>query len=262
LQFRSPPLLEQHRIVAILDEVFVGLATAIANAEKNLKNVRELFDNYLNSTFAQQGEDRPIQTLGDVCVISSRLVDPREPKYIDLPHLGAGNMVSKTGKLTSVKTAREEGLKSGKFLFDRSMVLYSKIRPYLMKASRPNFNGLCSADVYPLSPNSGRLDRNFLFHLLMSRDFTEFAVAGSDRAGMPKVNRDHLFKYPVRLPKLEQQIELAGKLDTVSAESCRVETIYERKLLDLAELKRSILQRAFSGELTSPPSETIKEAAE
>lgn len=257
-----PPLAEQQRVVAILDEAFAGLATVAANAEKNLGNARELLDSYLNSVFAQKGEHWREVRLGDVCAISVRLVDPREAKFIDLPHLGAGNMASKTGELSDIKTAREEGLKSGKFLFDETMVLYSKIRPYLMKACRPDFAGLCSADVYPLSPDVAQLDRNFLFHLLMSKDFTDFAILGSDRAGMPKVNRDHLFKYRVKLPSVEEQAQLAIKLDLISAETIRLEALYERRLADIADLKKSILHKAFSGELTSAPSSAIKEAAE
>jgi type I restriction enzyme S subunit len=256
-----PPLPEQQRIVAILDEAFARLATATANAEKNLKNARELFDSYLNSIFENDEGLRKV-TLGDVCSISSRLVDPRKPEFLDLPHLGAGNMASRTGELSDIKTAREEGLKSGKFLFDSTMVLYSKIRPYLMKACRPDFDGLCSADVYPLSPDSDQLSRDFLFHLLMSKNFTDFAISGSDRAGMPKVNRDHLFKYRVNLPNIEEQALLANKLDEISNEANRLVAFYERRLIDLADLKQSVLRKAFSDELTSPPSQAIKEAAE
>lgn len=261
IQIPVPPLQEQQRIVAILDLVFAALATATANAGKNLTNARELFDSYLNSVFRRKDDGWAEKSLGDVCSISSKLVDPRESEFIDLPHLGAGNMISKTGEIVDIKTAREEGLKSGKFLFDRSMVLYSKIRPYLMKACRPEFDGLCSADVYPLTPDRALLDRDFLFHLLMSQDFTDFVIAGSDRAGMPKVNRDHLFRYRVRLPDVGKQAELASKLDTIAAEASRIQAIYQRKLFDLVELKQTILQKALAGELTSPPG-AIKEAAE
>jgi len=135
-----------------------------------------------------------------VCSIESALVDPREPPYSDLVHGGGANIESENGTLIDLKTAREEGLKSGRFKFDDSMVLYSKIRLYLMKVVRPDFEGLCSADIYPLSPKTEHLNRDFLYHLLLSPDFTEFAVAGSARAGMPKVNRDHLFSYELDLP--------------------------------------------------------------
>ncbi|HST76736.1 MAG TPA: hypothetical protein VLJ20_15275, partial [Acetobacteraceae bacterium] len=123
--------------------------------------------------------------------------------------------------------------------------------PYLMKACRPYYSGLCSADVYPLSPDGTFLERNFLFYLLMSRRFTDYAIAGSDRAGMPKVNRDHLFGYSVWLPTVDEQARLASELDAISAESGRLEAIYQQKLARLAELKQSLLARAFSGELTA-----------
>ena len=199
-----PPLPEQKHIVAILEEAFDGIKTAIATAEKNLANAHELFESYSSSVFREKGLGRTEKSFSEICEITSRLVDPREPEFIDLLHLGAGNIVSLTGKIIDVKTAREEGLKSGKFLFDQTMVLYSKIRPYLMKACRPEFNGLCSADVYPLLPNPQYLDRGFLFYMLMSRGFTDYAIAGSDRAGMPKVNRDYLFRYKVWLPPVAE----------------------------------------------------------
>lgn len=170
-------------------------------------------------------------------------------------------MISLTGELIEVKTAREEGLKSGKFLFDKTMVLYSKIRPYLMKACRPEFEGLCSADVYPLLPNAGQLNRDFLFHLLMSRNFTNYAISGSDRAGMPKVNRDHLFRYKTWLPSLSEQMKLAREIDDIATETQRLEAIYQQKLAALNELKQSILQKAFTGELTADTTNHATKAA-
>ncbi|MGL4638088.1 MAG: restriction endonuclease subunit S [Beijerinckiaceae bacterium] len=245
-----PPLPEQRRIVAILDEAFAGLATMRAHAEANLKNARALFDSHLNAIFSQRGEGCVETTLAATCSINSRLVDPREDKYLDLPHLGAGNMVSKTGEMIEIKTAREEKLISGKFLFDRDTVLYSKIRPYLMKACKPDFEGLCSADVYPLTPQPKKLDRNFLFHLLMSEEFTLYSITGSDRAGMPKVNRDHLFAYRFCLPSIEDQRNFGHTLDSLAFEAKRLESLYRAKLAAIDELKQSILNQAFTGELT------------
>jgi type I restriction enzyme S subunit len=253
---------EQKRIVAILDEVFEGIDAAIANAEKNLANARELFDSYLNSVFARKRKGWVERKLSDICSIESKLVDPREAPFIDLPHLGAGNMISKTGEIVEVRTAREEGLISGKFLFNENTVLYSKIRPYLMKACRPKFSGLCSADVYPLVADKAQMDRNLLFYMLMSRDFTDYAVSGSGRAGMPKVNRDHLFRYSVWLPRVEEQARLAARLDMISGEALRLESVYERKLTSLVELKQTILQKAFAGALPARFAEAVPEAAE
>lgn len=249
LHVSVPSLGEQRRIVAILDEAFEGIATAKVNAEKNLQNARELFDNALQSLLSGGGIDRTLRSMADVCDIRSKLVDPREVQYLDLPHVGAGNIVTKTGTLVDVLTARQEQLISGKFLFDESMVLYSKIRPYLMKVVRPDFSGLCSADIYPLSPKAGVIVRDYLYYLLLSPAFTEYAITGSARAGMPKVNREHLFAYEFMLPSIQEQAQIAARLDVLAEETQGLIAVYERKLAALDELKKSLLLQAFSGQL-------------
>lgn len=245
-----PPQEQQQRIVSILDETFAAIDKAKENAEKNLQNSRELFESYLQSAFANPGSGWEIKRLGEVCEISSKLIDPRKAEFIDLIHVGGANIESKKGSLIELKTAREEKLQSGKFLFDETMVLYSKIRPYLMKVALPYFRGLCSADVYPLSPVPNKINRNYLFYLLLSQKFTQYAIQGSDRAGMPKVNRNHLFDFSFCLAPLEDQECIVSKLDSLSTETKRLEAIYQQKLVALDELKKSVLQKAFNGELT------------
>ena len=244
-----PSLPEQQRIVGILDNAFDGIATAKANAEQNLQNARALFESHLQSVFTQRGEGWVEKKLSDVCAITSTLVDPRKKEFLDLTHVGAGNIESQTGVFVDLKTAREEGLISGKFLFDETMVLYSKIRPYLMKVARPDFNGLCSADMYPLAPLPNEITRDYLFHLLLSKPFTDYAIQGSARAGMPKVNREHLFEYRAWLPDVKRQAELTAQLDALHEETQRLESLYQRKLAALDELKKSLLHQAFSGAL-------------
>ena len=244
-----PPLAEQQRIVGLLDVAFEGLATAKANAEKNLQNARALFESHLQSVFTQRGPGWVEKRFDEVCAITSTLVDPRKKEFLDLTHVGAGNIEPKTGVFVDLKTAREEGLISGKFLFDESMVLYSKIRPYLMKVARPDFEGLCSADMYPLSPIQNVVTRDYLFHLLLSKHFTEYAIQGSARAGMPKVNREHLFEFRVWLPDVKKQKQLAANLDDLHDETQRLARLYERKLAALEALTQSLLHQAFTGAL-------------
>ena len=249
IDFPSPPFSEQQRIVSILDAAFDGIATAKAKTEQNLLNARALFESHLQSVFTQRGEGWVEMKLSDVCAITSTLVDPRKDAFLDLTHVGAGNIESQTGAFVDLKTAKEEGLISGKFLFDGSMVLYSKIRPYLMKVARPNFNGLCSADMYPLTPFPNEITRDYLFHLLLSKSFTDYAIQGSARAGMPKVNREHLFEYRTWLPDVKVQKKLTAQLDALHEETQRLASLYQRKLAALDELKKSLLHQAFSGEL-------------
>ncbi len=254
-----PPLPEQKRIVAILDEAFGAIDRAKEIATQNVANARELFESYLNRVFSLKGEGWEETCLNDVSSIESKLVDPKQDEFIDLPHIGAGNMVSQSDQLVEVLTAREEGLISNKYTFDSTMVLYSKIRPYLMKVSRPNFVGLCSADVYPLSPVKEVLHRDFLFYTLLSKDFTDYAMSGSARAGMPKVNRKHMFAYRFSLPPLEDQKRIAKRTDSLVEEARSLERIHTQKIAALDELKQSILQKAFTGQLTanSPELEAV-----
>lgn len=244
-----PPLAEQKHIVAILDEAFAAIAKAKANAEQNLKNAKELFESYLQGVFEQRGEGWEERMLEEVCEISSKLVDPKRDEFQNLIHVGAGNIESQKGTLVDLMTAKEEGLISGKFLFDETMVLYSKIRPYLMKVVRCEFAGLCSADIYPLLPLKKRMLRDFLYYLLLTAEFTDYAIKGSARAGMPKVNREHLFAYRFYLPPIKEQHFIVQKLDALSAETKRLEAIYLQKIAALDELKKTLLQKAFRGEL-------------
>ena len=129
------------------------------------------------------------------------------------------------------------------------MVLYSKIRPYLIKVVNCDFQGLCSADIYPLKPFEKVITKDFLYHLLLTKEFTDYAILGSQRAGMPKVNREHLFAYKFKLPTLQEQQTIVRQLDTLRAETQKLEAVYQKKIDDLEELKKSILQKAFAGEL-------------
>ncbi|MDP2691003.1 MAG: restriction endonuclease subunit S [bacterium] len=214
---------------------------------KEVKDLKLILKDF--ETIVKQGDTWKHVTLDDVCEISSKLVDPRKPDFIDLVHVGGANIQSVTGKLILLKTSREEKLISGKFLFDQNMVLYSKIRPYLMKVARPEFRGLCSADIYPLLPKPNKILRDYLYHLLLSKNFTEYAIKGSARAGMPKVNREHLFAYNFWIPPQKEQKQIISKLDTLFEQTKKLEQIYQRKLELLQELKQSVLQKAFAGEL-------------
>jgi len=245
-----PPLTQQKQILAILDKAFAAIDTAKANAEQNLQNAKELFESYLQNVFENKGEDWEEKKLDEVCEITSKLIDPKESEYQNLIHIGAGNIVSEKGTLIKLKTAKEEKLISGKFLFDESMVLYSKIRPYLMKIVKCEFKGLCSADIYPLVPFKNKITQSFLYHLLSSNHFTEYAIKGSQRAGMPKVNRKHLFDFSFYCPSIEEQKQIIRKLDSLSAETKKLESIYTQKIADLEEMKKSVLQKAFSGQLS------------
>ena len=256
-----PPLSEQKRIVKFLDEEFSKIDTLKINAETNLKNAKELFETTLEkelnplSRHSERSEESSaelpsgweLKALGDVCEILSDLINPTEEKYLNMYHVGGANIESETGRIIDLKTSEEEGLTSGKFVFDDSVVLYNKIRPYLKKVARPNFAGICSADMYPLSPKNGML-KDFLYYILIASDFTDYAIKHSDRAGMPKLNRKALFVYEFPLPPLSVQKEIVARLDKLSENVKRFEANYKQIIANCDELKKSILKKTFEGE--------------
>lgn len=241
-----PPLEEQKRIVKILDEKLAMLETVKANAKANLQNAKDLFQSQLTKVFSNTTWEK--KRLYEVCSITSKLVDPTLPEYLDLYHVGGANIESETGIIIDLQTSKEEGLSSGKFTFDDTMVLYNKIRPYLKKVARPDFNGLCSADMYPLSPKTN-ITKDYLYYILTSNDFTEYAISKSGRAGMPKVNREALFAYECYIPPLSEQKRIVEQLDSLSEKVRSLEEIYTKQLANCDELKQAFLAKAFNGEL-------------
>jgi type I restriction enzyme S subunit len=155
--------------------------------------------------------------LADVLEITSGQVDPTVPPYAEMPHVGGDNIESGSGRIFGVRTAAELRLISGKYLFHAGEILYSKIRPALNKATIPDFDGICSADIYPLRVNPKIAEPRYLIHVLRSRDFLAYTEQHASRTNIPKVNRDALLGYEAALPPLSEQRRIADILDKADA---------------------------------------------
>lgn len=241
--FPIPSSLVQKRIVAHLDAAFTRIDALKANAEKQLSEARALFKRALDEAMTP-GNDWKKKQLYDICEIKSLLINPTDEKYKHLLHVGGANIVSETGDLVELKAAEDEKLTSGKFTFDEKDVLYNKIRPYLIKVARPNFAGICSADMYPLTPNDN-VTRDYLYYILITKDFTEYAVLNSGRAGMPKVNRQALFSYTCCIPPLPEQRRIVAHLDALSSNVRQLEANQRKVIDECAALKQAILREVF-----------------
>jgi len=243
LEINLPPLDEQKRIAAILDKAD-GIRC------KRAESLR-LLDDLLRATFLDMFGDPAVNpknwskvNLGEATIIDAPMVDPRLEEYLDLVHIGPDRIERDTGRILPALTAREERLISGKFLFDKRHVLYSKIRPYLRKVALPNFKGLCSADMYPIRPRENVATREYLFSLLISEAFLDYTKSLPSRASIPKLNREELAAYIFPLPPYELQIEYSKKCAYIknSYDLC-AEAITESDTLF-----HSLVVRAFKGE--------------
>jgi len=144
----------------------------------------------------------------DVAAVDANLVDPSD--YPDYPHIAPNHIESRTGRLLPYTTVKSDGVTSSKHLFVPGHILYSKIRPYLAKAVRVEFSGLCSADMYPVSSH---LDARFLHHWLLSSEFTALAAGQQGRSVLPKINRAALDKLPVPVPPMHEQERIVGAIE-------------------------------------------------
>ena len=237
------PLKEQQSIVDYLDAAFAKIDAMKANAEKALNEAKALFQASLKEMLEPK-EGWEEKKLNELCSIKSKLVDPTIDENRKLKHVGGANITSFTGELIDLKTASEENLTSGKFKFDDTVVLYNKIRPYLVKVAKPGFSGLCSADMYPLTPNND-VCRGFLYYILISKDFTDYAVKRSARAGMPKVNRECLFAYKCFVPRYEEQTSIVATLDSLKSKVDRLQENFDKISQECDALKQAILRQIF-----------------
>ena len=148
----------------------------------------------------------PMMGLAEVAKVDGTMTKEYE-RYADYPHIGIDSIEKNTGVLSGYRTVKQDNVISPKYHFGPQHILYSKIRPALNKVAVPDFEGLCSADCYPLLPIGGFCERKFLAHVLRSEYFLNYILSFSVRSQMPKVNRKQLegFRFPCPPISLQRQ---------------------------------------------------------
>ncbi|HEY8750677.1 MAG TPA: restriction endonuclease subunit S, partial [Tepidisphaeraceae bacterium] len=235
----TPPLPEQRRIVAILDEAFDAIATAKVNTEKNLQNARALFESHAQSVFTQRGEGW-VETTVDK--ISTNLDSKRVPitKNVrtsgEYPYYGASGIVDYVGD----------------YIFEGDRLLVSEDGANLLARSSPIAFSV-----------SGKYWVNNHAHILKFDDiatqrFVEFYLESIKLdeyitgAAQPKLNQKALNSIPIPIPtSVQAQAKVVETVESLQEETQRLAGIYERKLAALEALKKSMLHQAFSGQLTA-----------
>lgn len=251
IEIPLPPLSEQKRIVKILDEVFKNVAKAKENAEKNLKNSKELFESYLQNIFKNPERSWKKKGISDVCeVISGGTPKTNIQKYWDgnlcwVTPKDLGRVNSDIISDTSRKIT-QEGLKksSAKLLPVGSVILSSRapigyvvINAVAMATNQGCKSFICGHQIY----------NKFLYYFLISN--TEYLNSLGSGTTFKEISGGVLKNIKISLPSLSKQKAIVKKLDALSAETKKLEGIYQQKLADLEELKKSVLKSAFAGEL-------------
>lgn len=251
-----PPLPEQQRIVGVLDEAFAGIATAKAHAEKNLQNARALFESHLQSVFTQRGEGWVEKRLGDLAEFKNGLNFTRQSKGQTLRMVGVGdfqdNSVVPADSLQSVTI---DGELADDYLIRRNDILTVRSNGSKDLVGRcmlvPEVDGLTSYSgfIIRIRFDTCAISPRFLLRFMKSSGTRERLTRDGGGANISNINQAKLSELPILLPPYEQQEDIADRLDSLSTETQRLATLYQRKLAALDALKKSLLHQALTGEL-------------
>ena len=252
IPFHLPPLLEQERIVSILDKALSAIEQAKQNAAKNLKNAKELFDSYLNKIFTNKGDDWEIKKLGEVCEFKSgTTISPLlEHDIGDIIYTKIADMNLPTNEVeinTSSRFVSSDEIKLNQIIPNGAVIFPKRGGAIATNKKRqiikPTIVDLNTMAIIP----SKQINNDYFFHWFQLFDLN----AISNGANIPQINNysfDNVYiPYPMSL--IEQQA-IVKKIDALSVKIKQLEVIYRQKLTELEDLKKSILQKAFNGELS------------
>jgi type I restriction enzyme S subunit len=252
-EFPLISLKQQQQIVAILDKAFITIDTAKANAEQNLLNAKQLFESYLQNVFINKGDDWVEKELKDLGLVQTGTTPPTKDKsnygnYIPFakpPHFNKDGTIDTKDSMLS-----EKGLEKGR-LFPANSILMVCIGATIGKTGY-SFNPISSnQQINALTPNDN-YDTKFLYYALISKFVQKqiMDVGRSSQATLPIINKSKWSVLKINVSKsIQEQQKIVKKLNALQSQTKALEAIYQQKIDDLIELKKSTLQKAFNGEL-------------
>jgi type I restriction enzyme, S subunit len=262
-----PPLPEQQRIVAILDEAFAGISAVKANAERNLKNAQAIFESHLQSVFSQRGGGWVSRTLGDIAEFKNGLNFSRRSKGQTLRIVGVGDFqdlsvvpirslqsVTIDGAIGEDYLIREGDLltvrsNGSKDLVGRCMLVPEVVEP-------TSFSGF----IIRLRVDERQINGQFLLHFMKAGDTRDRLTRDGGGANINNINQAKLAALPIAVPSLQEQQTIVVRLDALRKQCDNLVALCERRLVALDALKKSLLHRAFAGELTGGKTSELIEA--
>jgi type I restriction enzyme S subunit len=250
---RVPPLVEQQRIVGLLDEAFEGVATAKVSAEKNLQNARALFESHLQSVFTQRGPGWVDSTIG----AEIKFIDYRGKTPVKTAS-GVRLITAKNVKMGFLQETPMEFIAAASYkgwmtrgIPQKGDVLFTTEAPLANVAQLDTDEKVAFAQrIIIMQPNAARLDSTFLKYLLLSQPVQQRIRTKGTGATVQGIKASLLKLIEISFPKsLATQEEIVSKLNDLHEETQRLARLSERKLAALEALKKSLLHQAFSGEL-------------
>jgi type I restriction enzyme, S subunit len=251
-----PPIIDQKRIVGILDEAFEGIATAKANAEKNLENARALFESYLDSVFTRRNngwpEKRLEEVVDDTCTLSYGIVQPGHEIPNGLPVVRPTDLTAKVIRLEGLKridprlaaSYRRTEMHGGEIL------LCVRGSTGTVSVASTELSGAnVTRGIVPIRFERSLLTQDFGYYLMTSGEIQKQIREKTYGAALMQINICDLRQVTLFVPPLKEQKAIVGNLDNLSSGTQRLANLYQRKLAVLEALKKSLLHQAFTGNL-------------
>ena len=255
-----PPLAKQKRIVAILDEAFGAIDRAKEIATQNVANARELFESYLNRVFSEKREGWEETTIGDSCILKSGSTVKKnlERDEGDIPYVKVADMSHEGNEQKIVSSSRflfEADVKP-KSVFPSGTTIFPK-RGGAIMTNKKRLTAVpicCDLNIMGVIPPDFMLDR-FLYWYFVNVDMRELGSGAS----IPQINNYDIAPLPIAVTNKDVQADIVSRLDSLFEVTNLLATKISQKIFSLDELKQSILQKAFTGQLTakSPELEAV-----
>lgn len=257
LSFSLPPLEEQQRIVAVLDEAFEGLARARAHAEANLQNARELFESFAKSVFKsnEASKNNPgSATVGAVCDIQSGAGFPLKYQGLTIGEhpfykVSDMNLPGNEWELQEANhyISEEVRLELRARLFPEGSIVFPKVGGAIATNKKRVIKvaGCVDNNVMGLIPNKSKVISEYIHEWLRAFDIYEF----SNKANPPSITQGTVSNWPVLVPSKDEQLRVVATAAALRRQTETLRKSYEARLKDLDDLRQSLLQKAFAGEL-------------
>ncbi|MGI7988946.1 restriction endonuclease subunit S [Campylobacter jejuni] len=258
IEILLPPLKEQERIVGILDESFAKIDESIKILEQNLLNLDELMQSALQKAFNplndntkenyQLPQSWEWKSLGDTSNYGkTSQVKPSQLKGNDWI-LELEDIEKESGVLLQKVLFQDRQSKSNKIKFNKGDILFGTLRPYLKKVIIADDNGACSSEIMPFSTGNS-ITNHFIYYYLFANFLHDRISSLTYGARMPRLGTKDGKSLQIPLPPLQEQEQIAKHLDFVFEKTKALKELYTKELKDYEELKQSLLNKAFKGEL-------------
>ena len=254
-----PPKETQQKIVYIIESLFAKLDIAQEKVEQVLAESENRRSAILHNAFSGKltekwREENNVSfdswneyKIKDIAKNIKDKYDPEKDKFLNIPYIGLEHIEKNNG---IVGFSSSEGVKSIKTLFNKNDVLYGKLRPYLDKHDIAEYNGMCSTDiiVYRCELKETAIILNYV---MSTKQFIEYAVTNSKGINLPRTSEKIISEYKLQLPLLTEQKEIVRLLDNFLYVEDKVKSTCQSTLEAIAIMRKSILAKAFRGELVS-----------